>query len=107
MINRLIKRIGWLLLVIWCIGLVLLGARFAQSNPGLIELDLIFWRVPPLSVGLLFSVCLLIGILLGSLMFLPVVLIAKSRVGRLRRQLIKVQQAHDLAKAPAPIPPLP
>ncbi|MBC6907463.1 DUF1049 domain-containing protein [Saccharophagus sp. K07] len=92
MLKKLLKRIGWVLLVIWCLGLVLLGARFAQNNPGLIELDLIFWQVPPLSVGLLFSICLLLGVLVGSLMFLPMFLLAKNRVRRLQAELHKIQQ---------------
>jgi len=93
MIKRLLKRIGWVLLVVWCIGLVLLGARFAQHNPEAIELDLIFWQVPPLSAGLLFSLCLLLGVLIGSLMFLPMLILAKTRVRRLRIELNKLQHS--------------
>jgi hypothetical protein len=38
------------------------------------------------------TLSLLCGVFLGALMFLPLVLIARTRVRRLRAQLIKVQQ---------------
>jgi putative membrane protein len=91
-IKRIWQKVVFILLFIWCLLLVLVGARFAQHNPELISLNLLFWQLPPLSSGLLLTLSLLCGVFLGALMFLPLVLIARTRVRRLRAQLIKVQQ---------------
>lgn len=98
MIKRIWQKMVFILLFIWCLLLVLVGARFAQNNPELISLNLLFWQLPPLSSGLLLTLSLLCGVLLGALMFLPLVLIARTRVRRLRAQLIKVQQSPPVSK---------
>lgn len=92
MIKQIWRKFTLILLFIWCLVLILVGARFAQNNADLISLDLILWQLPPLSSGLLLTISLLLGVLLGALMFLPVILVARSRVRRLRAQLLKVQQ---------------
>ena len=92
MIMRIWRKITLILLVLWCLLLVLIGARFAQNNPELITLDLILWQLPPLSSGLLVSISLLVGVVLGALMFVPLVIISRTRIRRLRSQLVKAQQ---------------
>lgn len=92
MIKRIWQKIVFILLFVWCLLLILIGARFAQSNPELISLNLLLWQLPPLSSGLLLSLSLLAGVLLGGLMFLPLVWISRTRVRRLRAQLVKAQQ---------------
>jgi uncharacterized integral membrane protein len=91
-IKRIWQKVVFILLLIWCLLLILVGARFAQNNPELISLNLLAWQLPPLSAGLLLTLSLLLGVLLGALMFLPMLLIARGRVRRLRTQLEKVQQ---------------
>lgn len=98
MLKRIWQKIVVILLFVWCLLLVLVGARFAQNNPELISLDLLLWELPPLSSGLLLSLALLLGVLLGGLMFLPLVLIGRARVRRLRTQLIRVQQSSPVSK---------
>lgn len=98
MIKRIWQKVVFILLLIWCLLLILIGARFAQNNPELISLNLLVWQLPPLSTGLLLTLSLLFGVLLGALMFLPLVLIARSRVRRLRTQLIKAQQSPPVSK---------
>lgn len=93
MIKQLWRKFTLVLLFIWCVVLVLIGARFAQNNPDLISLDLILWQLPPLSSGLLLTISLLMGVLLGALMFVPVLLVAWTRVRRLRAQLQKAQHS--------------
>lgn len=92
MIKQLWRKVTLILLFIWCVVLVLIGARFAQSNPDLISLDLIFWQLPPLSSGLLLASSLLLGVLLGAVMLLPVIWVTRARARRLRAQLVKLQQ---------------
>lgn len=98
MIKHIWQKVVFILLLIWCLLLILIGARFAQNNPELISLNLLVWQLPPLSTGLLLTLSLLFGVLLGALMFLPLVLIARSRVRRLRTQLIKAQQSPPVSK---------
>jgi uncharacterized integral membrane protein len=97
-IKHIWQKVVFILLLIWCLLLILIGARFAQNNPELISLNLLVWQLPPLSTGLLLTLSLLFGVLLGALMFLPLVLIARSRVRRLRTQLIKAQQSPPVSK---------
>lgn len=98
MLKRIWQKIVMILLFIWCLLLILIGARFAQNNPELISLNLLLWELPPLSSGLLLSISLLAGVLLGGLMFLPLVLIGRSHVRRLRTQLIKAQRNPPVSK---------
>lgn len=93
MIRQLWRKFTLVILFIWCVVLILIGARFAQNNPDLISLDLLLWQLPPLSSGLLLTISLLLGVLLGAVMFLPVLLVMRARVRRLRAQLLK-HQAH-------------
>lgn len=92
MIKQLWRKFTLVILFVWCVVLILIGARFAQNNPDLISLDLILWQLPPLSSGLLLTISLLLGVLLGAVMFLPVLLLMRARVRKLRTQLLKLQQ---------------
>lgn len=92
MIKQLWRKFTLVILFVWCVVLVLIGARFAQNNPDLISLDLILWQLPPLSSGLLLTISLLLGVLLGAVMFLPVLLLMRARVRKLRTQVLKLQQ---------------
>lgn len=98
MIKRIWRKLAFMLLLLWCLTLILVGARFAQNNPEMISLNLLVWQLPPLSTGLLIALSLLLGVLLGALMFLPFVLLARARVRRLRAQLIKAQESPAVAK---------
>lgn len=100
MLVRIWRKFALVLLVIWCVLLVMVGAKFAQNNPELITLDLILWQLPPLSSGLLVSITLLAGVFLGALMFFPLVVISRTRIRRLRSQLMKAQ--HPISQ-PAPV----
>jgi uncharacterized integral membrane protein len=91
MIRGLLKRVVWLLLLIWCAGLLLIGAKFAQNNPVPLRVDLILWTSPEVSSGLVLSLTLLCGVLLGILMFAPVVLLHRSRVRRLKLLVAKLE----------------
>ncbi|MCR6653784.1 MAG: LapA family protein [Cellvibrionaceae bacterium] len=93
MIKQLWRKFTLVILFVWCVVLILIGARFAQNNPDLISLDLILWQLPPLSSGLLLTISLLFGVLLGAVMFLPVLLVMRARVRRLRTELLKLQQS--------------
>lgn len=92
MIKQLWRKFTLVILFVWCVVLILIGARFAQNNPDLISLDLILWQLPPLSSGLLLTISLLLGVLLGAVMFLPVLLLMRARVRKLRTQVLKLQQ---------------
>jgi uncharacterized integral membrane protein len=95
----LLKRITWLFLFLWCACLVLIGAKFAQNNPAPLKVDLIFWTAPESSSGLVLSLALLGGVLLGILMFAPVVLIHRARIRRLNALVTKLEpnaQGHQL-----------
>lgn len=99
MIKGLVKRITWLLLFLWCVGLILIGAKFAQNNPAPLKVDLIFWTAPESSSGLVLSLALLLGVLLGILMFAPVVILQRARERRLRALVMKLESkphAHSL-----------
>ena len=102
MIRSLFKRVTWLLLVIWCAGLILIGAKFAQNNPSPLKVDLIFWTAPESSSGLVLSLALLLGVLLGILMFAPVVILHRARERRLKALVMKLESK---AQVP-PITPL-
>lgn len=94
--KTLIRRLAWIVLFLWCVGLILLGAKFAQNNSSLVTVDLIFWTLPALSIGLVLSFTLLVGVLLGALMFVPIVLISKARIRRLRARLVRLESEPDL-----------
>jgi uncharacterized integral membrane protein len=91
MLKGLIQRLIWLLLLVWSVGLVLIGAKFAQNNPIPIKVDLIIWTSPEISSGLALSLTLLFGLLLGVLMFAPVVLIHRARLRRLAARVAKFE----------------
>jgi uncharacterized integral membrane protein len=91
MIRGLLKRVTWLLLLIWCVCLVLTGAKFAQNNPTPMKVDLIFWTTPEISGGLALSLALLLGVLLGVLMFAPVVMTHRARVRRLKAHVARLE----------------
>jgi|GEM_PF-5897683 len=91
MIKGLLKRITWLLLFIWCVCLVLVGAKFAQNNPAPLKVDLILWTAPEGSSGLVLSLALLGGVMLGIVMFAPVVLVHRARIRRLNALVAKLE----------------
>ena len=91
MIRTLFHRITWLLLVLWCLCLLLIGAKFAQNNPTLLKVDLILWTAPEVSSGLALSLTLLMGVLLGVLMFAPIAWLHRARAQRLRTLVAKLE----------------
>lgn len=91
MIRSLFRRATWLLLMLWCLCLLLVGAKFAQNNSTLLQVDLIFWTAPEVPSGLALSLALLLGVLLGVLMFAPLALLQRARAQRLRALLVKLE----------------
>lgn len=93
---NIIKRVfGWLkflLLFVWLLFLVLIGAKLAQLNPQLIQLDLLFWTTPEASVGVVLCVTLLLGVILGVAAMLPSLLMLKTKLRRARGNIVKVKK---------------
>jgi uncharacterized integral membrane protein len=92
-LNTIAQKILWLLYFVWFVGFVFLGIKFAQNNPSPLAVDLLFWVTPTLSSGVLMGLALLIGVILGVVMFLPVVFLSRYRVRRLQSKLKQMQFA--------------
>lgn len=95
MIKGLLKRFAWLLLILWCLCLILVGAKFAQNNPTPLQVDLIVWVAPEVSSGLALSLTLLLGLALGALMFAPLLLLYRARIRRLKTQMVRLESRRN------------
>lgn len=90
---NVIKRVfGWIkfiLLFLWLVFLVLIGAKLAQLNPQLIQVDLLFWTTPEASVGVVLCVTLLIGVVSGVAAMLPSLVLLRTRLRRAQGKVAK------------------
>jgi hypothetical protein len=85
-------RVG---LLLWLCFLGLVGARFAEQNPQVLQIHIFQWVLPELSVGVLLCIALLIGVVLGICVFVPSLLISKVKERRLKSKLVKTQVRLD------------
>lgn len=107
--NVLVRVYGWLkfvLMLLWLLFLLLVGAKLAQHNPQLVQLDLIFWVAPEVSLGVLLSVILLFGVVLGVAAMLPSLILARARVRRMRGAQVKARKHeqdshHPVVRSPS------
>lgn len=79
----------FILLFVWLVFLILLGAKLAQQNPQTLQVDLLFWTTPEASVGVTLCVTLLVGILLGVIAMLPSFLLLKARLHKAQGKVAK------------------
>lgn len=101
--NVIIRVFGWLkfiLLFVWLLFLILIGAKVAQLNPQLVQLDLLFWTTPEASLGVLLCVSLLVGVVLGVVAMAPSVIVLKAKLHRAQGKVVKAQK-HEQSVAPA------
>lgn len=102
--NVLVRVYGWLkfvLMFLWLLFLLLVGAKIAQQNPQLVQLDVVFWVTPEISLGFLVSVILLLGVVLGIAAMLPSWMLARARVRRMRGDKLKARKHEQLSHQPA------
>lgn len=101
---NVIKRIfGWLkflLLFVWLLFLVLIGAKLAQLNPQLVQVDLLFWTTPQASVGVILCIALLLGVVLGVAAMLPSLLLLKAKLHRAQGNIVKAKKHERQAAVP-------
>ena len=87
---------GWvkgLLVLVWLVLLLLLGARLAQQNQELVEISLLYWQLPELTTGTIISLAFLVGVIGALLAVLPGLILMKLRLRRLQsRQVIRGEE---------------
>lgn len=81
-----------LLLIIWLLTLLLVGIAFAKKNTQMLEVDLIFYLLPQMSSGLVISLALALGVIVGGMTFIPAWLIGKAKLRRCKLKLAKAEK---------------
>lgn len=105
--KRIFGLLKFILLFIWLLFLLLIGAKLAQQNPELMQVDLLFWTTPEASVGVTLSITLLVGVVLGVLAMLPSVLILKTKLRKSKGKIAKVRHEQRALQSVAKEPALP
>jgi uncharacterized integral membrane protein len=91
-LRRIYASTRLLLLLLWLAFLALLGAKLTQQNPQLVDVDLTFWRMPSVPLGIVLCATLLVGLILGISAMLPSVLLVKFKIHRLGSQTNKLSK---------------
>lgn len=101
--KRIFGLLKFILMFVWLLFILLIGAKLAQQNPQLMQVDLLVWTTPEASAGVTLSVTLLTGVLLGVLAMLPSLLILKARLRKTRGKVEKVEQQRSLQLTKDPV----
>lgn len=101
--KRIFGLLKFILMFVWLLLILLIGAKLAQQNPQLMQVDLLVWTTPEASAGVTLSVTLLTGVLLGVLAMLPSLLILKARLRKTRGKVAKVEQQRSLQLTKDPV----
>lgn len=96
LIQRIWKFCKVLVLVVWLVLLLLIGAKLANQNDSLVTVNLLAWVSPNVSLGLALAVAFAGGIGLGLLGFVPTLLALRLRIRRLSAKLAKAEQRPPL-----------
>ncbi len=96
MIKTIFSWIKWLLIAAWLVIVVLVGAKLAQQNGQLLEVELLVWRLPEASAGFILAATLLVGVTAGVLALLPSLILFKLRLRRAQGRLRKLDQSSSL-----------
>lgn len=94
MFRSIIKWLKRLITLTWLLIVILVGAKIAQLNDGVVQVDLWYWQMPEASLGLVLCLALLVGVVLGLLAFLPALILARTQVHRLKAKTVKTE--HEL-----------
>lgn len=92
MIQRIWKFCKVLLLILWLVLLLLIGAKLASQNDSLVSVHLLAWTSPEVSLGLALAVAFAGGICLGLLGFVPTLLALRLRIRRLNSRLARAEK---------------
>ena len=103
MIKAIFGWLKWLLLALWVALLILVGAKLAQQNSELIQVDLLVWELPAASTGFVLLVTLLVGVALGLVAIMPGLLYLRFKLKRVNNRLRKAEQSSPslLSQGPA------
>lgn len=94
MLKSAFKWVIRLVAGLWLLALLLVGARLAEQNQQPVQVDLLLWQSPEVSLGLVICLALLAGVVLGLLAFMPSILMVRARLRRTQNKLGKAQ--HEL-----------
>lgn len=92
MIKTVFGWLKWLLIALWLIVLILVGAKLAQQNAELIQVELLTWTLPAASTGFVLCVTLLLGVALGLIAIIPTLVLLKIKLRRANARLRKLDQ---------------
>jgi len=81
------RRLRTYLLLVLVLAIVLCGVALTLSNPVEVTLNLILLKVGPLTLGVLLTMTLLLGVFLGTFINQFVVWRHKSERSKLKKQL--------------------
>lgn len=98
MFKRLLKFIKAIVLFVWLVLLLLIGARFTQLNSQPLSVDLIIWQTPAVSSGLMICLVFAIGLVVGVLAVAPLMMWNSRRVKKLKttNHALKQKSANSL-----------
>lgn len=102
MLKSAFKWVIRIVAALWLLALLLVGARLAEQNQQLVQVDLLLWQSPEVSLGLVICMALLTGVVFGLLAFAPSILMARARLRRTRNKLDKAQ--HELHQRQRALP---
>lgn len=88
MIKNLVGWVKGLLAMIWLVLLLLLGARLAQQNQEMVDVNLLYWQLPEMTTGTIISLVFLMGIIGGLLAVLPGLILMKLKLRRLQSRQV-------------------
>lgn len=81
------RRLRTYLLMLVVLLIVLCGVALTLSNPGVVTLDLVLWQTGELTLGVLLTLTLLFGVLVGTFINQFVVWKHKAERSKLQKQL--------------------
>lgn len=85
------------LIIVWLLAVLIFGAWFLEENTTEVQLSLLGFALPSVSLGLLVSVTLLGGLLLGLLVSFislePRLLMCKRELKKAKKELVLLRSA--------------
>lgn len=91
LIKKLFGYMKVLLLVVWLLTMLIVGAMLFRQNQQLVPVQLFAWRFDQIATGVVISASLLVGVLLGFAAVLPAWWYEKLRSRRLSKRLKNAQ----------------
>ncbi len=98
MIKNIIGWVKALLVVVWLLLLLLLGARLAQQNQDVVEISLLYWQLPAMTTGTIMSLAFLIGVIGTLLAVVPGLMLMKLRIRRLQSRAVHPADAERISR---------